>query len=188
MTQEEVFQYVKDSKSITYLINPVDYFPNNDQLPVIIYKDVFNFEKGKEASIIENVFKENGWQNSWRNSIYNYHHYHSKAHEVIGIYNGEADIQLGGPNGKELSVKKGDVIILPAGVSHKCLVCSREFACIGAYPPGQNYDMNYGKEEEIEKSKENIHNLPLPETDPVYGNEGELIKNWLHQPIEREKL
>jgi uncharacterized protein YjlB len=50
---------------------------------------------------------------------------------------------------------------------------------VGAYPKGQeNYDMNYGKEGERPQTDKNIANVPRPDTDPVYGSEGPLLKKW----------
>ena len=72
----------------------------------------------------------------------------------------------------------GDVIIIPAGVAHKNLGSSGDFRCVGAYPPGQDWDMNYGKAGERPAADENIANVPLPVADPVFGFEGPLMKNW----------
>ena len=33
----------------------------------------------------EELFHGNGWGNGWRNGIFPFHHYHSTAHEVLGI-------------------------------------------------------------------------------------------------------
>ncbi|WPP51304.1 cupin domain-containing protein [Catalinimonas niigatensis] len=153
-------------------------FPNNKKLPLLLYKQAIQLKEG-DAAKVEQVFEKNLWGNSWRNGIYNYHHYHSTTHEVLGVYQGEAEVQLGGPEGISVKVQCGDVIIIPAGVAHKNLRASSDFACVGAYPPGQSFDMNYGKEEERTQADENIAQVPLPETDPVYGKNGTLIKQWL---------
>ncbi|MDF9797736.1 uncharacterized protein YjlB [Catalinimonas alkaloidigena] len=152
-------------------------FPNNPTLPLLLYKQSLHINEG-DAESVEEVFAKNDWGNSWRNGIYGYHHYHSTAHEVLGIYSGSAKVQLGGPDGIKYEVKTGDVIIIPAGVAHKKLGATADFACVGAYPPGQHFDMNYGKSDERPRVDENIKSLSLPKTDPVYGDEGELIRNW----------
>jgi uncharacterized protein YjlB len=131
-----------------------------------------------DAATIEKIFQQNQWGNSWRNGIYNYHHYHSTAHEVLGIYSGYAKVQMGGPVGLKLDIKAGDIIIIPAGVAHKNLGSSPNFACVGAYPPGQHFDMNYGESGERPKVDENIKAVGLPNTDPVYGGHGILTKEW----------
>jgi uncharacterized protein YjlB len=153
-------------------------FPNNN-LPLILYKDVIDFsESGGEASIIENIFQANNWGNSWRNGIYGFHHYHSTAHEVLGVYSGSAKVQVGGEQGKTFEIEKGDIVLIPAGVSHKNLSSSRDFRVIGAYPEGQSWDMNYGKEGERPAADDNIKNVPLPEMDPVFGKSGPVMELW----------
>lgn len=160
-----------------HLIKPDDEFPNNHELPVLHYRSAFSSDKNL-GDMMEKTFRHHNWKNSWRNGIYDYHHYHSTAHEVLGIYKGECKIQLGGPDGIILELTKGDVLVLPAGVAHKSICASDDFKCIGAYPKGQDYDMNYGKPEELERARKNISTLELPETDPVYGNEGQLLEYW----------
>ena len=160
-----------------HLIGPEGYFPNNAELPALHYKSAFAI--GSElADMMEETFLENKWTNAWRNGIYDYHHYHSTAHEVLGVYSGNCKVQLGGSDGIILELNEGDVIVLPAGVAHKNVGCSTDFKCIGAYAGGRDYDMNYGKPEEIKKAKKNISKLPLPEMDPVYGEDGPLAKIW----------
>ena len=66
-------------------------FPNNN-LPVIVYKNMITEDDNDKASFIDNLFRKNGWQGSWRNGVYGFHHYHSTAHEVLGIYSGSASI------------------------------------------------------------------------------------------------
>lgn len=154
-------------------------FPNNERLPTLIYKNALHLSSGDAALRVERLFNANGWGNSWHNGVFDYHHYHSIAHEVLGIYGGIARIQLGGPSGITFDAMKGDVIIIPAGVAHKNLGSSKDFACVGAYPAGQDYDMNYGYEGERPGADENIARAPLPETDPVFGSRGYVIQYWV---------
>lgn len=175
----DIATYTREVEAKVHLLGDDDTFPNNESLPLIIYPQALNLPKGKAASVAESVFQANGWGNSWRNGIYSYHHYHSTAHEVLGIYRGEVTVELGGPNvGIEVEAIAGDVIIIPAGVVHKNLGASSDFACVGAYPPQQNFDMNYGKESERPQADRNIRQVPLPAIDPVYGETGGLINIW----------
>ena len=151
-------------------------FPNNENLPLIIYRGAIEIKNG--ASDIEKVFHDNEWGNSWRNGIFSYHHYHSTAHEVLGIYQGTVKAQLGGPDGITAELEAGDVVLIPAGVAHKNLGSSTDFACVGAYPPGQDYDMNYGKIGERPSADKNIRKVPIPNNDPVEGKQGPLVKEW----------
>jgi uncharacterized protein YjlB len=125
------------------------------------------------------LFRRNGWTGSWRNGIFPYHHYHSTAHEVLGIYAGWADVLLGGDEGAELLVEAGDIILLPAGTGHKNLQQSERLGVVGAYPQGQMPDMNYGRSGERPLADQNIAAVPLPKTDPVLGTEGGAVEFWL---------
>jgi uncharacterized protein YjlB len=153
-------------------------FPNS-RYPVIVYKDKIDFSKENGPTAVEALFQKNGWGNSWRNGIYSYHHYHSTAHEVLGVYSGSAEVMLGGKKkGESFYIKKGDVILIPAGVAHKNLNSSDDFRVVGAYPKGQSWDMNYGKEGERPAADENISEVPYPPNDPVYGKSGPLQQFW----------
>jgi uncharacterized protein YjlB len=86
--------------------------------------------------------------------------------------------QLGGPGGEVISARAGDVIIIPAGVSHKNLDQSPDFSVVGAYPRGQVWDMMYGKPGERPRADEAIRRVPLPAADPVFGKNGPLTQQW----------
>jgi uncharacterized protein YjlB len=163
---------------IRHLIADDGTFPNNGLLPLLAYQKALELKGNDEGKKVIDFFETNGWVNAWENGVYDYHHYHSTAHEVLGIIQGSARIQFGGPGGIALLLEKGDVVVIPAGVAHKALDTYDQFKCVGAYPVGQKYDLKYGKSEEREKSIENIKGLPLPDTDPVYGIDGPLIRNW----------
>jgi len=163
---------------ISELLTDDGIFPNNGKLPLMVYKNAIPIPTENSAAAVENAFHKNGWGSTWRNGIYAFHHYHSTAHEVLGIYSGSVTVQLGGPNGIVIDARKGDVIIIPAGVAHKNLGSTADFGCVGAYPPDQSWDMNYGKPAERPKADQNISKVPLPTTDPVYGENGPLMKNW----------
>ncbi len=168
----------KNAEIVTLQFSENGNFPNNPELPVLLYKAVFDFEDGDPAAQIENILSENNWKNSWRNGIFNYHHYHTTAHEALGVYGGWAEVQLGGPGSKTVRIEKGDLVVLPVGTAHKRIDSGDGFAVVGAYPDGQNYDMNYGKEEELEKARDNIAKLPLPNNDPVFGSSGKITEYW----------
>ena len=151
--------------------------PNNP-LPLLIYSQAIDMGGGDPAGMIEKRFASHGWSRFWRNGIYTFHHYHSTAHEVLGIANGHGKVQFGGENGIILEINAGDVIIVPAGVAHKKISSSAGFLVIGGYPVGQIPDMNYGSLEERPQADQNIKSLPTPSADPVYGAQGPLIKRW----------
>jgi len=155
-------------------------FPNNPKLPLIIYKGAFHLHPTENAETIKAVFESNGWSNSWVDGIFDYHHYHSTTHEVLGIVTGRADVEFGGPDGVCAELVRGDVVIIPAGVAHKNVGSTEDFACVGAYPDGRDYDINYGKAEERPTADENIARVPVPTKDPVYGDVGSLQECWGH--------
>jgi uncharacterized protein YjlB len=154
-------------------------FPNNAQLPLILYRRGVTLPARHPATGFEDLFAANHWPPAWRYGVYGYHHYHSTAHEVLGIFRGHATVQFGGEQGVVLSVEKGDVVIIPAGVAHKNLDCSRDFRAVGAYPDGQRPDTRYGKPGERPQADANIAKVPLPKADPVFGEQGKLMTQWM---------
>lgn len=169
---------IKSSVAI-YYISDDGMFPNNNVLPVLFYKSILTLPTFFPARGVRNLFKDNGWGNSWKDSIYDYHHYHSITHEALGVYKGKTKVQLGGEYGIELTLEKGDVIIIPAGVAHKNLTPKNKFKCVGAYPDGKDYDIKTGQQGERPETDENIKAVPIPLKDPVFGLKGELQKNWV---------
>lgn len=149
----------------------------NSKFPLLLYRDIFDFRDEEGADWLEKKFAEYNWTNSWRNGIFNYHHYHSITHEVLGVYSGKALLHLGGEKGERLEVMAGDVIIIPAGVGHKNLQ-SKNFKVVGAYPNGSDYDIKTGKEGERPEADKNITAVPIPRKDPVLGKEGGVPQIW----------
>jgi uncharacterized protein YjlB len=49
--------------------------------------------------VFEELFESNQWGDSWRDGLYDYVHYHSRIHEVLGIARGEGKVQFGGRRG-----------------------------------------------------------------------------------------
>lgn len=154
-----------------------DGFIPNSRYPVLLYHHVTAANESPSADWLEERFAVNGWTNSWRWGVYPYHHYHSNTHEVLGIFKGKATLQLGGGHGKLLDVVPGDVLIIPAGVGHKCIEHRNGFTVVGAYPKGKEPDLLRGKPGERPQADQNIAAVPIPETDPLFGKEG-LITIW----------
>jgi uncharacterized protein YjlB len=154
-------------------------FPNS-QMPLLIYRNacLLGKQKKRSAQLLQTLFSKNNWKNTWSNGIYRFHHYHSNTHEVLGIASGKAWVIFGGPSGKRLPLEKGDVVIIPAGLAHRCTRASADFLCVGAYPGGNQYDINLGTKEEFEKAKPRLQKLPKPGKDPVFGKEGFLKSFW----------
>ena len=153
--------------------------PNNPALPLLVYPGALHLSCDDPAATCEGVFDANGWGGSWRDGIYPFPHYHSAAHEVLGICRGEARVRFGGNAGMVLTVRAGDVVVIPAGVGHQNLGASPDLLVVGAYPRGQRFDLCRGLPEERPQVLENIERVPPPAADPVYGAAGPLIEHWL---------
>jgi len=93
------------------------------------------------AVAFEELFDRNRWPAAWRNGVYPFHHFHSNAHEALGVYSGEVTVQFGGDDGIVVTARPGDVIVLPAGTGHKRLAWKGALGIVGAYPAGQHPDM-----------------------------------------------
>jgi len=78
-------------------LEPDGPFPNNPDLLLRVYRQAVKPDPGDPATTFEKLFVGNGWGGTWRNSIFPFHHYHSNAHEVLGIAAGHARVQFGGP-------------------------------------------------------------------------------------------
>lgn len=147
-------------------------FPNN-RLPVLLWRNGIQVQgENNGPDIIERHFLDNGWQGSWQDGIFTYHHYHSTAHEVLGIGRGSVRVMLGGSSGQELDLETGDIVLLPAGTAHRNLGASDDLIVVGAYPPGQRPDILRGEPGDRPGADQNIANVTLPDTDPVTGNDG----------------
>ena len=152
--------------------------PNNPALPLLIYPQVLA-EDAREPSRCRELLSENGWGGSWVNGVFPYHHYHSVSHEVLIVVGGSAEITFGGSEGETVRVEAGDAVVIPAGVGHCRESSGDSFSVVGAYPKGQeSYDLRTGEEGERPEVLENIRGVPLPETDPLFGEGGPLTKRW----------
>lgn len=165
---------------IAYQLDSNGQIPNNPNLPLLVWQQVFGPEEDLKQQF-ESAFRKNKWGGSWVNGVFNYHHYHSTAHEVLGVISGTATIIFGGPGGKEVEVKASDMVVLPAGTGHCRKAASSDFSVIGAYPEGQeDYDTCTEKDDPAAK-KQNIIKVPLPKADPVAGEAGPLTAHWKKQ-------
>jgi uncharacterized protein YjlB len=153
--------------------------PNNPKLPFIHYRSPVSLSDAVDgAAVFEDLFRRNGWRDSWRNGIYDYVHYHSSAHEVLGVARGHARVRFGGNEGKVFELAAGDLAILPAGTGHQRLSASKDLLVVGAYPAGGKYDECTGSAAEHALAVKAIAKVPLPAKDPVYGADGPLRDCW----------
>jgi len=154
--------------------------PNNADLPLLIYRRAAaDGESGALASYFEGLFARHGWPPAWRYTIYDYPHFHSTAHEVIGIYRGNAEVRFGDEAGFTTLLCRGDVVIIPAGVSHERISSSGDFHGVGAYPEGCRVDEQTRNSEELAAARARVAQVPVPVMDPVLGVNGFVQKMWM---------
>jgi uncharacterized protein YjlB len=158
------------------MLEPNGWVPNNRHLPVLLYRGVIDGAQPDGAERFEAMFASNGWPPQWRDSVFDYHHYHSTAHEALGIATGRAQLIIGGPGGRIIGVQAGDALVLPAGTGHCLLASEGRFQVVGAYPPGQQWDIRRDALDEGERQR--MEKLPFPKSDPVGGAEGEVVRLW----------
>jgi uncharacterized protein YjlB len=162
----------------TFLFEDDGSIPNS-RLPLIVRQGAITPSSGDPAKAFEQTFAKNGWTNSWRDGIFDYHHYHSTAHEVIGLAVGSATVRFGGEGGETIGLTAGDVVVIPAGVGHARITQSDDLLVVGAYADGRDWDIVRDTESAgIAAARKRIAAVPLPAADPVDGESGPLMKLW----------
>lgn len=150
----------------------------NSRLPLVVNRTPVELDEDDPASTFEQVFARNGWTRSWRNGIFSYCHYHSTAHEVLGIARGSASVRFGGEHGRVLDLRTGDVVAIPAGVAHQLVEEGGGLVVVGAYAGGRDWDIVRERESAVEAARIRIAAVPLPDADPVAGPGGAVATLW----------
>jgi uncharacterized protein YjlB len=149
----------------TWHAPPGDEIPNHPSFAVLLYRGV--------GGDLPSLIAANGWGGAWIDGVFDFHHFHSTSHEVLGVLSGSATLELGGPQGRAFEVSEGDVVILPAGTGHRRATARDGFTVTGAYPAGQeDYDLLRRADD---AARARIARVPVPEHDPV-GGEG--VASW----------
>jgi uncharacterized protein YjlB len=169
---------IRTRKANTFRFKDDGIIPNHPQWPLVIYRGAVRLPPDLDpAAVFEELFERNRWGDSWRDGIYDYVHYHSRVHEVLGIARGEGKVEFGGHGGRTVTLKAGDVAVLPAGTGHQRLSASKDFLVIGAYPPSGKYD-ECTSSEDHKRALTTIPKVGRPRKDPVYGPKGPLLRAW----------
>jgi len=147
----------------------------NSRLPMLVYRGAVP----TDPVAIEKLFAVNRWPPAWRNSVHPFQHFHSNAHEALGVARGRGRVQFGGPGGETLEIEAGDVVVLPAGVGHCRLEKSEDLLIVGAYPDNaKRPDQHRGDPAEHDAVVRNIAVVAGPNADPVVGADGPLVRLW----------
>jgi uncharacterized protein YjlB len=166
----EALAQLRPRKPLRMKFRDDGYIPNNAKLPLLIYRKVVRFDRRHDpAATLEAIFNAHSWGEAWRNGIYDFVHYHSMIHEVLGVARGSASLRLGGNKGRTVKVTAGDVILVPAGVGHECLKAGKDFLVVGAYPQAGTYDECRGSFREHDKAVASIRRVAAPRQNPLFG-------------------
>ena len=178
--EDALRKMVRARKPVAIAFEDDGIVPNNPRLPFVVYRGAVDLKKKNgfdPASIVDALVEQNGWGRAWRDTIYDFVHYHSQIHEAMGVARGSAVIEFGGVKGRRLRLKAGDVAIVPAGTGHRLIDSSRDFLVVGAYPSEGSYDECTDTRERAEATKR-IARTAKPKADPVYGRSGPVLALW----------
>jgi uncharacterized protein YjlB len=176
---EQLARLLQSRQIATFRFRDDGFIPNNPWFPVTVYRSAVKLPRSLDpAAVWEALFESNGWDDTWRNGIYDYLHYHSRIHEVLGIARGSVIVRLGGNTGRILKLKAGDAVVIPAGIGHQCLSASKMFMAVGAYPPNGTYDECGPTAEEHDRNVKAVGKVGRPRKDPIFGSDGPLLKAW----------
>ena len=152
----------------------------NSRFPLLVYRSGI---PGGGVDTVQGRFRAIGWLNNWRYpGIYTYPHFHSTTHECLGVAVGWMEVEVFGRGGTRVRVEAGDVIVVPAGVSHSMVGQSDDILMVGGYPDGRDWDNiqeDYITEETRRAAAKRIMMLPIPARDPVTGDP---LREWLEAP------
>jgi uncharacterized protein YjlB len=177
--RRDLAELCRARKPVAFRFRDDGLIPNHPDWPLVLYRGAVRFPNAFDpAAVLEDLFEAHGWGDSWRDGIYNYVHYHSRIHEVLGVARGSGRVRFGGRRGRTLRLKAGDVVILPAGTGHQRISASKQLLVVGAYPPSGSYDECMPLPEHHARALKSIPKVPAPAKDPVYGRSGPLQELW----------
>jgi uncharacterized protein YjlB len=163
------------TRVVAHMLASSGAIPNHPRWPLLIYPQAL---ENPTPEAFEALFTRNGWPAAWRNGVFPFHHYHSNAHEALGVYEGEVTVQFGGEGGVEVAARPGDVIVLPAGTGHKKLSSHGALGVVGAYPQGAKPDTCMPPFARTARNAQDVLQVGLPAGDPVHGPGGPLFEHW----------
>lgn len=166
-------------KTETYTSKPEGRIPNS-RFPLLIHRDAI---PGGGRDAVKARFRQTGWLNNWEYpGIFKYAHFHSTSHECLGCAAGWMELSLSVEGWPKVRVNVGDVVVMPAGVSHEMVGHSDDILMIGGYPDGRDWDNiqeAYLSRADFREAAKRIMMLPIPDRDPVTG---ETLTAWREAP------
>ena len=152
----------------------------NSRFPLLVHRGAV---PGGGAEAVIGRLRSNAWYNNWRwPGIYTYRHFHSTTHECLGVAQGWMEIEVFGEGGKRIRVETGDIVVMPAGVSHMMIGQSDDVLMVGGYPEGRDWDnmqQDHLTEELRRTAAKRIMMLPIPARDPATGG---AMQEWIDTP------
>ncbi|MCQ8781519.1 hypothetical protein [Mangrovibrevibacter kandeliae] len=157
-----------------HILPPAADVPNS-ALPLVVVRDAV---PDPAADATHALLRTHGWQGTWTYTVYDFWHFHVTGHEVLICVAGSADIGFGGDDGIVLAMVPGVGVVVPAGVGHKRLSGTSDFAVVGGYPPGQSGAITRPGEIDMAEAVKAIETLRLPERDPFTGERPGCLAVW----------
>ncbi|KAL1792254.1 hypothetical protein ACET3X_010005 [Alternaria dauci] len=166
-----------------YALPSATHVPNNI-LPVLIYRGVLPTPVNSELT--KRLCEGNDWEKRGEWGEITIPHFHPNTHECYAILRGSSRLALGrskehdATDGIEINIHTGDVIVIPAGVSHRSLESEGDFRYIGVYPKAApRWRNNHCEEHEpMDALRQEIDSVAIPDSDPVFGRAGPLCQIW----------
>ncbi len=164
-----------------YTSKPQGKIPNS-RFPLLIHRGAV---PGGGVKAVQTRFRENGWGNCWEYpGVYHYAHFHSTTHEALGCAAGwmEFNLSVGEGGWTRVRIEAGDVIVMPAGVSHEHVDASDDIMMCGGYAGGRDWDNiqeEFLSDDLYRAACKRIMSLPIPDRDPATG---EVMMDWHDAP------
>ena len=152
------------------------------RFPLLVHRNVI---PNGGADALKKRFQDNGWSNNWDYpGVYEYAHFHSTTHECLGCAQGwmEFILSVGRSGWTNVRISVGDVIVMPAGVSHQMIAQSDDIHMCGGYPEGRDWDdiqEAFLSDEDYKRACKRIMMLPIPSADPATGKP---MQEWHSAP------
>ncbi|ANH83980.1 hypothetical protein A8C56_15395 [Niabella ginsenosidivorans] len=150
----------------------------NSRLPVLIYRGVFHMDDDCCEKWLIEKFITNKWIYNQDHTVFEYDHYYTNTHLVLGVCLGEGQLQIGGKLGITAHVEKGDVIVIPAGVALRLASTGNDFKLVAAYSFEGVPELRKGSAGDRPAADTTIASTQLPLLDPILGPEEGLLHIW----------